>query len=76
MSHNSYIKAGIMFYGGQTVPEDPEPLEKIHLNHLILPFIILGVGCSVALVVFVLEIIWKRKGHQARKANTGENQNM
>ena len=55
---------------------ESEPLEKIKLKHLILPFLILGAGCSVALLVFLLEIFCGTKGHQAQKAITSENENM
>ena len=35
-----------------------EPLEKIRLAHLILPFIFLGIGTTVAVLVFVCEL-WR-----------------
>ena len=43
-----------------------KPLEKVQLKHLIIAFIILGVGCFVAFVVFLLEVIFKSKKYKKR----------
>ena len=56
--------------------KESKPLEKIQLKHLILAFIILGVGCSLALIVFLIEMIGKKKVHEVQQANDGENQDM
>ena len=65
-----------MFYKAKKEMEESKPLEKIQLKHLIIAFVILGVGCSLALVIFVWEIIWGEKVHKVLKSNNGENQNM
>ena len=64
----------IYTYGKEN--KEPGPLEKIHLKHLIIPFIILGVGCFVALVVFLFEMYSKKKVQQLQQLNESENQNM
>ena len=65
-----------MFGKAKKEMEESKPLEKIQLKHLIIAFVILGVGCSLALVIFVWEIIWGEKVHKVLKSNNGENQNM
>ena len=65
-----------MFYAYDKEKPEYKPLEKIQLKHLILAFIILGVGCFVALAVFLGEMIFGKKGHAALQANNGGNQNM
>ena len=46
------------------------------MKHLIIAFLILGIGCFVALIVFVLEMIGKKKVHEAQQASKRENKNM
>ena len=46
--------------------KESEPLEKIQLKHLIIAFIILGVGCFLALLVFFIEMIGKKKVQEAQ----------
>ena len=65
-----------MFYKDEKDMKESKPLEKIQLKHLIIAFLILGVGCFVALMVFFLEMICGKKVHEARQVNNGENQNM
>ena len=65
-----------MFEADSKEMPESEPLEKIKLKHLIIPFLILGAGCSVALIVFLLEMMCGKKGHQAKKAITSEDENM
>ena len=65
-----------MFYTYGKENKEPGPLEKIHLKHLIIPFIILGVGCFVALVVFLFEMYCGKKVQVAQQGSDSENQNM
>ena len=74
--HNCFIKAGIMFREYPKDKAESEPLEKIKLKHLIIPFFILGVGCFVSLVVFLLEMFCGGKGHQPKKTISGAIPNM
>ena len=50
------IQAGLIFRPKSDPKPKDEPLEKIRLEHLILPFILLGVGTIVAVLVFVCEL--------------------
>ena len=68
----SFVKAGIMFYAYPKEKPESQTLEKIQLKHLILAFLILGVGCFVASLVFLLEMIYGEKGDEAKKALTSE----
>ena len=43
-----------------------KPLEKVQLKHLIIAFVILGVGCFVAFLVFLLEMISGKKVQKAQ----------
>ena len=45
----------MFFDKGRTVPED-EPLEKIQIEHVMIPFVILGVGTIISLFVFFGEL--------------------
>ena len=65
-----------MFYTDEKEKKESKPLEKIQLKHLILAFIILGVGCFLALIVFLIEMIGKKQVHEGQQANDGENPNM
>ena len=76
VSLNCFVQAGLMFRKNEKEMKESKPLEKIQLKHLIIAFIILGVGCFLALVVFFLEIIWGKKVHKAQQEIKGENQNM
>ena len=62
-----------MFYTDEKEKKESEPLEKIQLKHLIIPFIILGVGWFVALVVFLIEMTGRK--NEARQANDSNNEN-
>jgi hypothetical protein len=53
--------------------KESKPLEKVQLKHLIIAFIILGVGCFVALVAFLIEI--KGRQNEAQQANDSNNEN-
>ena len=46
-----------MFGPDEKEKKESKPLEKIQLKHLIIAFLILGVGCFVALIVFMIEMI-------------------
>jgi hypothetical protein len=50
-----------MFYTEEKEMKESKPIEKIQLNHLILAFLILGVGWFVACVAFLIEM----KGRQS-----------
>ena len=56
--------------------KESEPLEKIKLKHLVIAFLILGVGSLVAFVAFLLEMIGGKKLQEAQKDSDTENQNM
>ena len=45
----------MLYTEGRTVQED-EPLEKIKIEHLMIPFVILGVGTIISLFVFFGEL--------------------
>ena len=62
-----------MFYTDEKEKKETKPLEKIQLKHLIIPFIILGVGLFVALVVFLIEMTGRK--NEVRQANDSNNQN-
>ena len=53
-----------------------KPLEKVQLKHLIIAFLILGVGCSVALLVFMCEMNCGTKVQEAQQNSDREYQNM
>ena len=59
-----------MFYKFEKEKKESKPLEKIQLKHLILAFIILGVGCFVALFVFLLEMIGKKRSMKNSRPTT------
>jgi uncharacterized membrane protein len=65
-----------MFETDEKEKAESKPLEKIQLKHLIIAFLILGIGCFVALIVFVLEMIGKGKVHEAQQTNKRENLNI
>ena len=67
VSLNYCVQAGIMFEADEKEKKKSEPLEKIQLKHLIIGFFILGVGCFVAFVVFLLEMIGGRKVQEAQQ---------
>ena len=41
--------------------KESKPHEKVQLKHLIIAFLILGVGCFVALIVFMIEMIGQKR---------------
>ena len=49
-----------MFGKAKKEMEESKPLEKIQLKHLIIAFVILGVGCSLALVI----LCWRSFGEK------------
>jgi hypothetical protein len=56
---------------------ESKPLEKIQMKHLILAFLILGIGCCVALIVFLLEKCCKQKKFKVEhQASSRENLNL
>ena len=50
-----------MLLAADEVKEKSESLEKIQLKHLIIAFLVLGVGWFVALVVFLIEMKGRKK---------------
>ena len=65
----STTQAGLTFRPEEDPKPEDEPLEKIRLEHLIFPFIILGVGTAVAHLVFVCEL--KRGKSESQLGYTG-----
>ena len=65
-----------MFYTDEKENKESKPLEKIQMKHLIIAFLILGMGCFVALIVFLLEMIGRTKRNEVEQANDSETQNM
>ena len=65
-----------MFYTPQKKKEESKALEKIQLKHLIIPFLILGVGCFIALIIFLLEMIIKKKTRKVQQENESNNKNI
>ena len=65
-----------MFYMDEKENKESKPLEKIQMKHLIIAFLILGMGCFVALIVFLLEMIGRTKRNEVEQANDSETQNM
>ena len=70
VSLNYCVQAGIMFEADEQEKKESKPLEKIQLKHLILAFIVLGVGCFVALFVFLLEMIGKKRSMKNSRPTT------
>ena len=62
-----------MFGYEENETKETKPLEKVQLKHLIIAFIILGVGCLVASFIFLIEIFCGKKGQQS---SSRENQNF
>jgi hypothetical protein len=73
VSLNYCVQAGIMFLADEKEKKESKPLEKVQLKHLIIPFLILGVGLFVALVVFLIEM--KGRKNEAQQAYDSNNQN-
>ena len=48
-------------------PDEEEPLEPLRLEHFYLALMILGVGLFLSALVFIAEIIIKRRGQRERK---------
>ena len=53
------FQAGLILEHDDERPPKKQPLEKIELKHLLLPFIILGIGLSLATLVFLCELLFK-----------------
>ena len=62
-----------MFWADEKEKKESEPLEKIQRKHLIIAFLILGVGWFVALVVFLIEMTGRK--NEARQAYDSNNEN-
>ena len=65
-----------MFKTGQIGKKESEPLEKIQLKHLINAFLILGVGCLIAMLVFMIEIFCGKKVQERKQGSNSENTNI
>ena len=55
---NCFVQAGIMFGADEEEITETKSLEKIQMKHLIIAFLILGVGCFLSFIVFLCEMIW------------------
>ena len=73
---NCVVQAGLIFVPDDKGMKESEPIEKIQLKHLILAFLILGMGCFVSLIVFLFEMISKKKVQKQQQLNNSENQDM
>ena len=62
-----------MFPADEKEMKESKPLEKIQLTHLIIAFLILGVGCFVALGAFLIEMTGRK--NEVRQVNDSNNQN-
>ena len=59
-----------MFEKDEKEMKESRPLEKIQLKHLVIAFLILGVGCFLSLVVFLLELFfWGERVHAVQQPN-------
>ena len=56
----SLVQAGIMISLDEPYIEEPESIEVLQFKHIIFPLVILGLGTSLAILVFLCEI-WFRK---------------
>ena len=65
-----------MFNTDYKEKKESTPLEKVHLKHLIIAFVILGVGCLVALLVFMIEMSCGTKIQEGHQGGNSGNQNM
>ena len=65
-----------MLYTYEKEKKESKPLEKVQLKHLIIPFLILGIVCFLALFVFLCELKGKKAMLKSQQANNGENKNM
>ena len=57
------VQAGIMISLDEPYIEEPESIEVLQFKHIIFPLVILGLGTSLAILVFLCEI-WFRKIHK------------
>ena len=64
-----------MFNTDYKEKKESTPLEKVQLKHLIIAFVILGVGCLVALFVFLIEMSCGTKVQEGQQGGNSENQN-
>ena len=55
--------------------KESKPLEKIQMKHLILAFLVLGVGCFVALLIFLTEMIAKKTNKKNSRKTTAKFKN-
>ena len=62
-----------MLYTYEKEKKESKPLEKVQLKHLIIAYIILGVGWFVALVAFLIEMTGRK--NEVQQANDSNNQN-
>ena len=57
----AYLQAGLIFRPDEDPKPKEEPLEQLRLEHLILHFILLGVGTTVGVLVFMCELCWGKR---------------
>ena len=58
-----------MFKAIEIEKKESKPLDKVQLKHLIIAFLILGVGCFFAFLVFLLEMVSKKKVQEAQQGS-------
>ena len=56
-----------MFYTDKIENKESKALEKIQMKHLIIAYLILGVGWLVAMVVFMLEMYLGKKVQEVQQ---------
>ena len=61
-----------MFVEFEKEKKESKPLEKVQIKHLIIAFLILGVGWFVALAVFLIEMKARRNVNEAQQSNNSE----
>ena len=66
----SLVQAGIMFILDDPEIEEPDSLEVLKFEHIIFPLVILGLGTSLAILVFLCEI-WFRKSQKPIQLTDG-----
>ena len=72
VSLNYCVQAGIMFYTDEKEKKESKPLEKVQMKHLIIAFLILGVGWFIALAVFLIEMKARRNVNEAQQSNNSD----
>ena len=72
LSLNYLVQAGIMFHTDEKEKKESKPLEKVEMKHLIIAFLILGVGWFIALAVFLIEMKARKNANEAQQSNNSD----